>query len=71
MIATRLTDMFNLSVPVVLAPMGGVAGGRLAAAVSNAGGLGLVGGGYGDAQWLAREIELVREGSIAPTAEQV
>ncbi len=66
MIATRLTDMFNLSVPVVLAPMGGVAGGRLAAAVSNAGGLGLVGGGYGDAQWLAREIELVREGTGKP-----
>lgn len=63
MISTRLTDMFNLSVPVVLAPMGGVSGGRLAAAVSNAGGLGLVGGGYGDSEWLAREIALVREGT--------
>jgi nitronate monooxygenase len=63
MIVTRLTDMFGLSVPVVLAPMGGVSGGRLAAAVSNAGGLGLVGGGYGDADWMAREIALVREGT--------
>ncbi len=63
MIATRLTDMFRLSVPLVLAPMGGVSGGRLAAAVSNAGGLGLVGGGYGDKDWLAREMTLAQEGT--------
>ncbi|MGH8148326.1 MAG: nitronate monooxygenase, partial [Rhodanobacteraceae bacterium] len=48
MIATRLTEIFGLRHPLVLAPMAGVAGGRLAAAVTNAGGLGLVGGGYGD-----------------------
>jgi nitronate monooxygenase len=36
--------------------MGGVAGGRLAAAVTEAGGLGLIGGGYGDADWLDREF---------------
>lgn len=66
MIATRLTDMFNLSVPVVLAPMGGVSGGELAAAVSNAGGLGMVGGGYGDGAWLDREIALVREATRKP-----
>jgi nitronate monooxygenase len=34
--------------------MGGVSGGRLAAAVTAAGGLGLIGGGYGDAAWLDR-----------------
>jgi nitronate monooxygenase len=56
MIATRLTDLFDLHHPIVLAPMGGVAGGHLAAAVSNAGGLGLVGGGYGDAQWMRTEL---------------
>jgi nitronate monooxygenase len=32
------------------------AGGRLAAAVSTAGGLGLIGGGYGDADWLTQEF---------------
>jgi len=32
------------------------AGGKLAAAVSAAGGLGLIGGGYGDAEWLAQEF---------------
>jgi nitronate monooxygenase len=66
MIVTRLTEMFGLRHPIVLAPMGGVAGGRLAAAVSNAGALGLVGGGYGDRAWLRTELELVREEARAP-----
>jgi nitronate monooxygenase len=33
-----------------------ISGGRLAAAVTAAGGLGLIGGGYGDAGWLRSEI---------------
>ena len=61
MITTQLTRMFSLQFPIVLGPMGGVAGGRLAAAVSNAGGLGLVGGGYGDPAWLDTELALVRQ----------
>jgi nitronate monooxygenase len=36
--------------------MGDTAGGRLARAVSGAGGLGLVGGGYADPAWLEREL---------------
>ncbi len=39
--------------------MGGSAGGALAAAVSEGGGLGLVGGGREDAGWLDRELEIV------------
>jgi nitronate monooxygenase len=46
--------------------MGGSAGGALAAAVSNGGGLGLVGGGVGDADWLERELELALEGTARP-----
>jgi nitronate monooxygenase len=46
--------------PVVLAPMGFVTGGTLAAAVSRAGGLGLIGAGYGDAAWIRREFDLAR-----------
>jgi nitronate monooxygenase len=53
---TRLTERFGIEHPILLAPMGMVAGGRLAAAVSNAGGLGLIGGGYGDEDWLNREF---------------
>src|SRR3990170_7312276 len=47
-IATALTRLLGIEHPIILAPMGGVAGGALAAAVSNAGGLGLIGGGYGN-----------------------
>jgi nitronate monooxygenase len=43
---TRFTQVFNIRHPIVGAPMALVSGGRLAAAVSDAGGLGLVGGGY-------------------------
>jgi nitronate monooxygenase len=66
MITTALTDMFGLQHPIVSGPMGGVAGGRLAAAVSNAGGLGMVGGGYGDPAWLRTELTLVREAARNP-----
>lgn len=66
MITTRLTQMFGLDHPLVLGPMAAVAGGRLAAAVSNAGGLGLVGGGYGQIDWLQRELSIVRERTQRP-----
>jgi len=42
---TKLTELLGIRHPVLLAPMGGTAGGSLAAAVSRAGGLGLIGGG--------------------------
>jgi len=46
--------------------MGGSAGGALAAAVSNGGALGLLGGGRGDRDWLARELALVAERTSKP-----
>jgi len=66
MIVTALTEMFGLTHPIVLGPMGNVAGGRLATAVSNAGGLGLVGGGYGDPAWLHTELSRVTEDARRP-----
>lgn len=54
---TRLTGFFGIEHPILLAPMAMVSGGRLAAAVTSAGGLGLIGGGYGDPQWLQREFD--------------
>lgn len=53
MIETRLTRAFGLEHPIVSAPMALASGGALAAAVSAAGGLGLIGGGYGDADWIS------------------
>lgn len=66
MIKTPFSQSFNLKYPIVLGPMGGVAGGRLAAAVSNAGGLGMVGGGYGDPVWLEKELALVKQLATRP-----
>ncbi len=62
-IHTPFAELFGLTYPIALAPMGAVAGGELAAEVSNAGGLGLVGGGYGDPAWLERELEIARGGT--------
>ena len=42
---TALTDLLGIRHPILLAPMGAVSGGALAAAVSRAGGLGLLGAG--------------------------
>jgi nitronate monooxygenase len=46
--------------------MGSVAGGHLAAAVSNSGALGLVGGAYGDSEWLRTELPTARSGTTRP-----
>ncbi|MEU1513851.1 nitronate monooxygenase [Streptomyces sp. NPDC005811] len=59
MLKTRLTQAFGIEHPVVLAPMDVVSGGRLATAVATAGGLGMIGGGYGDREWLERELGAV------------
>ncbi len=55
-ISTSLTQRLGIEHPVMLAPMGFVSGGALAAAVSAAGGFGMIGGGYADADWLEREF---------------
>lgn len=51
-ITTRLTELLDIRHPLLLAPMGYVSGGALAASVTRAGGLGLIGGGYGERDWL-------------------
>ena len=52
-----ITDLFGLRHPIVLAPMGAIAGGHLAAAVSAAGGLGMIGAGYNDDRWIDRQFD--------------
>ena len=48
-IRTRVTERWGIRHPIVCAPMALVAGGQLAAALTEAGGLGIVGGGYAGA----------------------
>ena len=56
MLTTRLTIALGISHPIIQAPMALAAGGKLASAVTEAGGLGLIGGGYGQAEWLEQEF---------------
>jgi nitronate monooxygenase len=63
---TPFTELLSVRHPIALAPMGGSAGGALAAAVSNAGGLGLVGGGRGGRSWLERELGIVAARTSRP-----
>jgi nitronate monooxygenase len=55
-IETALTRLLGIEHPILLAPMGSAAGGRLAAAVTNAGALGLVGSGYADTAAIKKEL---------------
>ena len=60
MLRTSLTDALGIDHPVVLAGMAKVANPRLAAAVSNAGGLGVIGGVMKTPAVLSREIEEIK-----------
>jgi nitronate monooxygenase len=62
MLRTAFTEMFGLDVPVAGAPMAGVAGGRLAAAVSAGGGLGMIGvGNATTAEAIRAEADVARQ----------
>lgn len=50
--------LLGIEKPLLLAPMGFASGGALAAAVSAAGGLGLIGAGYGDPDWMREQFRL-------------
>jgi nitronate monooxygenase len=58
-VRTWLSDRFGLSIPVVGAPMFGVGAGRLAAGVSAAGGLGVIGvGGTTTPEWVTEQTRI-------------
>jgi NAD(P)H-dependent flavin oxidoreductase YrpB (nitropropane dioxygenase family) len=63
---TPICDLLEIDVPIMQAGMGGVAYGRLAAAVSNAGGLGSIGGIDITPGELDAEIRLFRQLSSCP-----
>lgn len=66
-LSTAFTESLSIRHPIALAPMGGSAGGALAAAVSNGGGLGLVGARREDPDWTDRELAKVAEGDRVPS----
>src|SRR3954452_8490196 len=62
-ISTPLTALLGITHPILSAPMDTIAGARLTAAVSAAGGFGILGGGYGDRAWLEQETARLKGAS--------
>jgi len=58
---TKLCDLLEIETPIIQGGMAWVATGELAAAVSSAGGLGIIGAGNAPADVIEKEIEKVRE----------
>ena len=53
---TKLTEKLGIRHPILLAPMGTASGGTLAKAVTEAGGLGIIGFGYGNQERIDQEF---------------
>src|SRR5664280_2559319 len=63
---TKLTEMLHIEHPIMLAGMGGVSYSALAAAVSNAGGYGCLGGSTMSRERLSHEIATTKEPTTKP-----
>ena len=61
MLKTPLCDLFGIDVPIILAPMGTCTSAELAAAVSNAGGLGGIGTLSRATTAIKRDIDVLRK----------
>jgi len=58
---TRVTELLGIEIPIVQAPMGWIARSRLASAVSNAGGLGIIETSSGELDAIKAEVAAMRE----------
>jgi nitronate monooxygenase len=63
---TRLCDILDIEYPIILAGMGGVATAELVAAVSEAGGLGIVGAASMPADEIERQVRRIRDLTSKP-----
>ncbi len=63
---TRITELFHIDVPIIQAGMVWVSGWKLAAAVSNAGALGLIGSGSMSPELLREHIRKAKEATRNP-----
>lgn len=57
---TRVTELLGIEQPIIQGAMAWIADARLAAAVSNAGGLGIIACGSAPLSWVREQVELVR-----------
>jgi enoyl-[acyl-carrier protein] reductase II len=66
MIRTKICDLIGIEYPIFQGGMAWTATGELAAAVSDAGGLGIIGSGQAPADWLREEIRKVKKVTSKP-----
>ena len=81
MLKTAICDLFDIEYPIIQGGMAHVATVELVSAVSNAGGLGFIGAGAAEADWVREQIRLTRQQTdkpfgvnillISPFAQQV
>lgn len=57
----KITKLFKIQYPIIQGGMAGVSESILVSAVSNAGGLGLIGSGYASPSWLEQEIKKTKQ----------
>jgi len=63
---TAVCDLFGIEHPVIQGGMAHLGTAELVSAVSNAGGLGIIGAGYYQPDWVRRQIHLTRERTDRP-----
>lgn len=68
---TRITDLFGIKSPIVQAPMGYIARSKLASAVSNAGGLGVIETSSGELDMIRDEIVAMKQLTDRPFAVNI
>ncbi len=68
MFVTRVSKMLGIKYPLLQGAMAWIAGGKLAAAASEAGGMGVIGTGSMNAAWLKEQIDLARNLTREPFA---
>ncbi|MEL1134097.1 enoyl-[acyl-carrier-protein] reductase FabK [Desulfitobacterium sp. THU1] len=66
MIKTKICDLIGIEYPIFQGGMAWTATGELAAAVSEAGGLGIIGAGQAPADWLKQEIHKIKKVTSKP-----
>ena len=60
MLGSKVTQLLNIKYPIIQGGMAGVSESVLVSAVSNAGGLGVIGSGFFPSSWLKEEIKKTR-----------
>jgi enoyl-[acyl-carrier protein] reductase II len=66
LLRTAICDLLGIEHPIIQGGMAHIATAELVSAVSNAGGLGIIGCGYYQAEWVRQQIRLTKQKTIRP-----